>query len=111
MAKYNYIKALKSYQEFNQKVLNFTGTMKELYHEVKGFNYNNHYKKDELFDCYPMENEELVVTVIKEEDKPIRVTTIGIELWSDNSYEYQSLSLQELKEYAKKEEFDEIQNS
>ena len=84
------------------KVDSWSGTIEELYKELNGFNYND-YGTEVVFDCYPDGNDEVVVTLIKYVNESIKVITFGIEVWDDTEDSYHSLSVDELREYAEKE--------
>lgn len=46
---------------------------------------------------------EVILTLIKSVNEPIKVITFGIEVWDDTQDIYHSLSVDELREYAEKE--------
>lgn len=99
---FHYRKALKSIMNVKNKVDSWSGTIEELYKELNGFNYNDH-GTEVVFDCYPDGNDEVVVTLIESVNEPIKVITFGIEVWDDTEDSYHSLSVDELREYAEKE--------
>lgn len=99
---FHYRKALKSIMNVKNKVDSWSGTTEELCKELNGFGYNDH-GTEVLFDCYPDGNDEVVITLMKSVNEPIKVITFGIEVWDDTQDIYHSLSVDELREYAEKE--------
>lgn len=99
---FHYQKALKSIMTVKGMVDNWSGTTEELYKELNGFNYDDH-GTEVVFDCYPDGNDEVVLTLMKPVNEPIKVITSGIEVWDDTEDNYHSFSIDELKECAERE--------
>lgn len=97
--KYNYEKAMASIRIAEKQIKKlYNNDLFKLCVSLSGFNYfeENNFKS---FDIYPNVNKEVVITIIQKNNEFPQISEKGIEIYSENGWDYQSLSLKELKHF------------
>lgn len=100
---FNFKKAVASIRIATKQIKKYyTGNFFDLCILLGGFNYHEEISKTNIktFDLYPNGNKEVVVTVIQEGDNYPYISEEGIEIYSDNGWDYQVVNLQTLKQMA-----------
>lgn len=98
--KYNYEKAIASIRITEKQIKkHYNNDLFELCILFGGFNYfeENNFKS---FDIYPNGNIEVVITIIQKDNDFPYILEKEIEIYGENGWEYQTLSLKELKQLA-----------
>lgn len=97
--KYNYEKAMASIRIAEKQIKkHYNNDLFELCILFGGFNYFEE-RNVKGFDIYPNGNKEVVITIIQKDNEFPQVSEKGIEIYSEDGWNYQSLSLKELKHF------------
>jgi len=99
--KYNYQKAVASIRIATKQIAkHYTkGKFFDLCILLGGFNYHEE-TNVKTFDLYPNGNKEVVITIVQKGDNCPYISEEGIEIYSDDGWDYQTVNLQILKEKA-----------